>query len=198
MQRLRVLGICSKFSLDSPIYKFFSGIDPKEYEEMHEIIRFDVKSVCQTFNPFLRVESVNCLVWFELSAKCTKEQRIAKSVMCPACVRLKCDLQHQLSRTLSESPSKRLARQQSSSHAPLCYMSPASQEKRRANQKNDGKNMKKKLLRYADTEVSLDDERSDEVSSITSFIQNNHAKDLEELFVEGMSYSCHLLVIMFM
>lgn len=77
-------------------------------------------------------------------------------------------------------------------------MSPASQEKRRANQKNDGKNMKKKLLRYADTEVSLDDERSDEISSITSFIQNNHAKDLEELFVEGMSYSCHLLVIMFM
>ena len=164
---------------------------------MHEIIRFNVKSVRQTFTPFHRVESVKCLVWFELSAKCTKEQRIAKSVMCPACVRLKCDLQHQLSRTLSESPSKRLARQQSSSHAPLCYMSPANQEKRRANQKNDRKHMKKKLLRYADTEVSLDDEQSDEISSM-SFIQNNHAEDLEELVVEGMSYSCHLLVIMFM
>ena len=56
----------------------------------------------------------------------------------------------------------------------------------------------KKKLRYADTEVSLDDEQSDEISSIMSFIQNNHAEDLEELFVEGMSYSCHLLVIMFM
>ena len=76
-------------------------------------------------------------------------------------------------------------------------MSPASQEKR-ANQKNDRKHMKKKLLRYANTEVPLDDEQSDEISSITSFIQNNHAEDLEELFVEGMSYSCHLLVIMFM
>ena len=76
-------------------------------------------------------------------------------------------------------------------------MSPANQEKRRANQKNDRKHMKKKLLRYADTEVSLDDEQSDEISSM-SFIQNNHAEDLEELVVEGMSYSCHLLVIMFM
>ena len=194
----RVLEICSKFSLDSPIYRFCSGIDPKEYEEMHEIICFDIKSVRQTFTLFLRVESVKCLVWFELSAKCTKEQRIANSVMCPACVRLKCDLQHQLSRTLSESPSKRLAQHQSSSHAPLCYMSPESQEKRRANQKNDRKHMKKKLLCYADKEVSLDDEKSDEISSIMLFIQNSHAEDLEELFVEGMSYSCHLLVVMFM
>ena len=59
----RVLEICSKFSLDSPISRFCSGIDPKEYEEIHEIIRFDVKSVCQTFTPFLRVDSVKCLVW---------------------------------------------------------------------------------------------------------------------------------------
>ena len=54
----RVLEICSKFSLDSPIDRFCSGIDAKEYEEMHEIICFDVKSVRQTFNPFLHVESV--------------------------------------------------------------------------------------------------------------------------------------------
>ena len=54
----RVLEICSKFSLDSPIYRFCSGIHAKEYEEMHEIICFDVKSVRQTFNPFLHVESV--------------------------------------------------------------------------------------------------------------------------------------------
>ena len=81
----RVLEICSEFSLDSPIYRFCSGIDPKKYEEMHEIIHFDVKSVRQTFTPFLRVESVKCFVWFELSAKCTKGQQIAKSVMCPAC-----------------------------------------------------------------------------------------------------------------
>ena len=179
----QVIEICRKFSLDSPIYQFCSGIDPKEYEEMPKIICFGIKSVRRTLDPFLCVDSVKCLFWFELSSKCTKEQQIANSVMCPACVRLKCDLQRQLNRTLSESPSKRIARQQSSSHAPLCHMSPASQEKRRANQQNDRKNLKKKLLDYAEIEVFLDDEQSDEICSITSLIQNNHA----EVVIEGTS-----------
>lgn len=185
----QVLQLCKKFSSDSPIYRFCPGINPIEYEQFREVIRFDIKSVHRTQEPFLHVASVNCLLWFELAAKCSIEKKEAKDgVMCPACVRLKCDLQHQANRTAMESPSKKKARQQSSSRARLTYMSPASKERRRTNQQNDRKNLKKKVLHYNKTEVTLDDEQSDEVSSITSYLQENHAEELEKLFAEGLSF----------
>ena len=56
----------------------------------------------------------------------------------------------------------KIKRQVSSSHARLSYMSPSSQQKRKSNQQND------------------------EVSSITSFIQNNHQKELEKLYHKSM------------
>ena len=183
----QVLQLCSKFSLDSPIFRFCSGIDPSEYEQIKEVICLDIKGVHKTHESFLRVDSVNCLLWFELPAKCRMEVREAKEgVICPACVRLKCDLQHQANRTAAESPSKKIACQQSSSRAPLSHMSPSSQAKRRTNQQNDRKNLKKRLLRYTKTEVSLDDEQSDEVSSITSYLESNHSEELEKLFAEGI------------
>lgn len=103
--------------------------------------------------------------------------------MCPSCVRLKCD---QVNRTSSESPSKKIKRQASLSHARLSYMSPSSQQKRKSNQQNERKNLMKKLSRFQEAEVPLNDEQNDEVSSITSFIQNNHQEELEKLYHEGM------------
>uniref|UniRef100_A0A1X7VST4 Uncharacterized protein n=1 Tax=Amphimedon queenslandica TaxID=400682 RepID=A0A1X7VST4_AMPQE len=58
----------------------------QEYDEIREVIRFDIKSVHRTFSLFSHVDSVKCLLWFELSAKCTKE-RVAKSVMCLVCLK---------------------------------------------------------------------------------------------------------------
>ena len=181
----QVFEICRKFSLESPIYRFCPGIDPTEYDNMRETIRFDIKSLRRTYEPLCHVESVNCLIWYELGANCRKECQVADSVICPPCIRLKCDLKRQFNRTSNESPSKKVARQQSSSRAPLCHMSPASQEKRRVNQQNDRKNMMKKVLHYAEAEVSLDDEQSDEASSITSILESNHTEEIEKLFNEG-------------
>lgn len=64
-------------------------------------------------------------------------------------------------------------------------MSPASQKKRRVNQQNERKNLKKKLLQYDNTTVTLDDHQADELSAVTSIIENNHQEELEKLYCEG-------------
>uniref|UniRef100_A0A1X7U4E8 Uncharacterized protein n=1 Tax=Amphimedon queenslandica TaxID=400682 RepID=A0A1X7U4E8_AMPQE len=66
--------ICSKFAVDSSKYKFCPGIDIAEYEEFKSEIRFDLKSVRRTNEPFLRIDSVNCLLWFELGKTCSYER----------------------------------------------------------------------------------------------------------------------------
>lgn len=64
-------------------------------------------------------------------------------------------------------------------------MSPASQKKRRVNQQNERKNLKKKLLQYDNTTVTLDDHQADELSAVTSIIENNHQEELEKLYCEA-------------
>ena len=128
---------------------------------------------------------MKCLLWFQLGVTCKPERRYADSVFCQSCVRLKCDLERQVNRTESESPSKKLNRQGSSSRAHLTYMSPASQKKRRVNQQNERKNLKK-LLQYDNTTVTLDDHQADELSAVTSIIENNHQEELEKLYCEGV------------
>ena len=113
---------------------------------MKESIRFDLKSVHVSQEPFIRVESVRCLLRFEMGLTCKPDRRYSDSVVCQSCVRLKCDLEHQVKRTELERPSKKLKRQGCLSRAHLTYMSPTSQEKRRLNQQNKRKNLRKKLL----------------------------------------------------
>ena len=150
---------------------------------MREIIRFDIVSVRKTQEPVFRIDSVSCSLWFELGANCRLHRREAGAVMCPSCVRLKCDLQHQVNRTSIESPSKKIKRQASLSHARLSYMSPSNQQKRKSNQQNERKNLMKKLLHFQEAEVPVDDQ-NDDVSSITSFIQNNHKEELEKCIMK--------------
>lgn len=180
-----LLLLCKKYTSDSQTYKFCPGIDCAEYERMKEIICFDLKSAFVFRVPFIRVESVKCLLWFQLGVTCKPERRYADSVVCQSCVKLKCDLERQVNRTESESPSKKLNRQGSSSRARLTYMSPASQKKRRVNQQNERKNLKKKLLQYDNTTVTLDDHQADKLSAVTSIIENNHQEELEKLYCEG-------------
>ena len=63
---------------------------------MKESIRFDLKSVCVSQEPFIRVESAKCLLWFELGLTCKPDRRYSDSVVCQSCVRLKCDLERQV------------------------------------------------------------------------------------------------------
>ena len=181
----KVLYLCNKYATNSQAYKFCPGIDAIEYERQREIIRFDLKSVRKMSEPFLRVDSVNCLLWFELSKSSTMERRKASAVLCPPCTRLKCDIARQVSRTQEESPSAKKRRQHGSSHARLSYMSPSSQMERKANQRKERQIMKRKLEYYEEQEIPLDDQQSDEMNSVISIIEGDHRDQLENLFAEG-------------
>ena len=112
-----VIKLCQKYSPSSREFKFCPGINVDEYDKQRSEIRFDVKSVRIMKEPFSRIDSVRCGMWFQLGKRAPKLRRDATEVLCPQCVRLRCDIQHQLKRTTSESPSKKLKRQQASSHA---------------------------------------------------------------------------------
>ena len=75
----QVLELCKRYSLNSPSCP---SIDVDEYEQIRAIIRFDLVSVQKTTEPFCCIDSINCLLWFELGAKCKNERRLADTSCC--------------------------------------------------------------------------------------------------------------------
>jgi len=177
--------VCSKFSAESN-YKFCPGIDPQYYKSHYlEAIRFNIKSVRQTVEPFARVDSVNCRWWFQLASNATSEEKSAKEVLCSACKRLVTDLNCQRRRTLAESPERKLKRQSASSRAKLSGMSPYSQQKRQSNAQSKRTNMKRKLKKLDETDVTLNDEQHEEMCSIVHGISD---EELGKVFLEGSEH----------
>ena len=180
-----IRGICARYSLNSVSHKFCPGLNPSDYEQQRDIIRFDLKSVRQTQEPFSHVDSVKCNIWSELG-KVSLERRKADTVLCRACVRLKCDLEHQVKRTSAECRSKKIKRQCSSSHARTSYMSPTSVSKRKYNQKIARRTDRRKL-EY--TELPLDNDQDNEMENVMSTIESTCSNQLENLFAEGEAHN---------
>jgi len=176
--------LCHRFS-NQLSYKFCSGIDWNVYEEKYQVIRYHLKSVRYSTSPFQRVDSVNCPLWFKQSVKARASEKYASKAMCSVCKRLKTHLDWQLKRTLSESPSRKVKRQAPSSKAKLSSMSPASQNKRKQNVTSERNSDKKKLRKYENTEVSLDDDQHDDLCEIVKKIEEVSKDDLEKAFCEG-------------
>ena len=180
-----VLKLCSKYSTNSATHKFCPGLDISTYKAYKDIIRFDIKSVRQTTEPFARVDSVHCLLWFDLGCRPSLARREAESLLCSSCVRLRCDLERQVARAKTDSPSKK-AKQHPSSHAPLMYMSPESQLKRKQQQKRRHDIDQKKLRKYEQSEISLDGEQHDEMCAVVTTIEEKCSGEMEELISEGI------------
>ena len=179
-----VQELCNKFSAQSS-YKFCPGIDPQHYKlHYYEVIRFDIKSIRQTIEPFARIDSVNCKLWHTLASNATSAEKSCSEVRCSACKRLVTDLDCQRRRTLAESPGRKLKRQSSSSRARLTYMSPTSQQRRKSNAQSERSNMRK-LEKYSDADVTLNDEQHDEMCSVVERISN---EDLDKIFLEGSEH----------
>lgn len=178
-------GLLEKYSSKSKVYKFCPGLDVSQYEQYKDIVRFDVKSLRKTEEPFLHIDSVRCLLWFLLGKTISVQRREAEAVICPPCVKLRGNLDHQARRTAAESPSKRVKRQDASSHARLSYMSPASQAKRKEHQKKERDEAKRKAKSYEHTELPLDTEQHEQMDAVTSAIEKECPGELEKLFVEG-------------
>ena len=177
-----VIALCQMIGANST-YKLCPGIEPDEYEkEFHDVIRFHIKSVRITDFPFHRVDSINCKLLFQLALNATESERSAQEVRCSACKRLISDLNYQKKRTGSETPTRRIKRQNPSSRARLSYMSPASQAKRKKLAQYERTSNIRKLKKYEDNEVTLDDEQNDEMYNIVEQIRT---EDLEKLCKEG-------------
>ena len=176
---------CKMFSSQSA-YKFCLGIEYNIYEEQyHSVIRYHLKSVRYCAAPFQRVDSVNCMLWYQLPMNALLVDKHAKEVLCSSCKRLKSDLDWQRKQTMCESPSRKLKRQASSSKAKLSYMFPSSQAKRKQNILIERGNEKKKLAKYENTKVTLADEQHEEMSTLVNKIEEVGKAELEKIFAEG-------------
>jgi hypothetical protein len=176
---------CQKYSPYSSIHKFCPGLDVTQYERYRELIKFDIKGTRKTLEPFLHVDSTSCLLWFEIGNRASAVKKESELVLCPPCVKLKCNFEYQVRQTKSESPSKKLKRQDPSSNARLSYMSPKSQKKRKISQRLRLDGMKRKLRRYKHTDVILDEEQHAEMSSIVDRVNESFSKEMNELLAEG-------------
>ena len=178
--------LCTRFSVKSN-YKFCPGIDPHHYRSHYsKAIRFNIATVRQMLEPFDRVDSVNCQLWYQPANNATRSEKSANEVQCYACKRLVTDLNCQRRQTLQESPSRKLKWQSSSSRARLKYMSPASQQKRRSNAQAARSNLIRKLKRYSEADVTLNDDQHKEMCSIVREISD---EELEKVFLEGSEHS---------
>ena len=176
-----IIELCHDFSNVS-VYRFCSGIDPQYYEEeYHKIIRFHIKSVQLCQFPFMRVDSNNCKLWFIPASNISAVEKSANEVKCPACKRLVHGLNCQ-KRTVAESPRRKIKRQLPSSRTRLQYMSPLSQKKRKLYAQYERTNNIRKLGKYEDSELVLNEEQNEEMCAIVEAIQ---PEELEKLFEEG-------------
>ena len=73
------------------------------------------------------------------------------------------DLNCQKRKTVAESPCQKLKRQATSSRARLIYMSPASQK---SNTQSERTTFIRKVERYNETDLTLNDEQHDEICAI--------------------------------
>ena len=180
-----IIALCKIIDEDSH-YKFCPGIDYKVYmKDFYEVIRFHLKSVRLTDFPFCRVDSVKCDLLFELAHNATKEEKDAVEVKCYSCKRLVRDLERQIKRTTAETPTRKTKRQNPSSRARLSYMSPSSQAKHKKLAQYDRTNSIRKLARYEEYEVTLNDDQNEEMKIMVEKIGD---ENLQKLYDEGKKY----------
>ena len=178
------LSACGMMANENGDYKFCQGIDPSEYETKYfSIIRYDIKTLRCVGHPFRRIDSCNCLLFHKLAKNASIMEKDLECVLCSACKRLVSDLNQRL-KTAVSSPVK-VKRQQPSSHCPLKYMSPSSQKKRKEYTQRERSNNQKK---YYDTELTLDDEQSDELSRLMDAIEEKGSKEVKDIMQDADSH----------
>ena len=106
--------------------KFCPGIDDDEYKVYRDIIRYDQKRVIITEEPFKRICSAKCKLWFPVARCYSKTQKLSVEVVSHECVRLKTYLRNSADHIATTSPSRKIEHQQSTSTFPVKYLSPAS------------------------------------------------------------------------
>jgi len=170
-------------------YKFCPGIDTKEYyEHYHSVIRYNIATVRIWDRPFKRIDSKNCLLWYQLKHNATYKEKESEQVLCRPCKKLHSNLDHQRRRS-DVSPERRIKRQQPSSHFQLKFLSPASVSKRRSATQKERSRDKVKLVKLGELDVTLEDDQSDELCEIVAKIEDECKDEIENIFHEADTHS---------
>ena len=119
----------------------------------------------------MRVDSINCKLWFIPASNISAVEKSAKEVKCPPCKHLIHDLNFQKRRTVAESPSRKIKRQLPSSRARLQYMSPASQKKHKLYTQYERTNNIRKLSKYEESKVVLSEKQNEEMHTVMEAMQ---------------------------
>ena len=176
------ISLCER--LRDPKMKFCPGITEEEYDQYRDVLRYDQKSVLISEEPFKRICSVQCKLWYPIARSCSKAQKRSSEVMCVECVKLRGYLKNSADRIAAVSPGQKVQHQQSSSHYPLKYLSPASQKIRENNRKAEQAKQKRLLQKYVPEEVELDDDQHDEMCRIHSAVEDHANEDLQQVLRE--------------
>ena len=79
------ISLCER--LRDPKMKFCPGITEEEYDQYQDVLRYDQKNVLTSEEPFKRICSVQCKLWYPIARSYSKAQRKSSEVMCVECVK---------------------------------------------------------------------------------------------------------------
>ena len=176
-------SLCER--LTDPKMKFCAGITEEEYDQYRDVLRYDQKGVLISEERFKRICSVQCKLWFPIARSCSKAQKRSSEVMCVECAKLKGYLKNSADRIAAVSPGHKVQHQQSSSHYPLKYLSPASQKIHDNNRKAEQAKQRRLLKKYVPEEVELDDDQHDEMCRTHSTVEDHAKEDLQQMLREA-------------
>lgn len=181
---VQFLSVCDKISN----HKFCPGIDFDLFTEKYTTnVRYELKGVRITTEPFRRVDSTLCKLWHKLARNSSIFEKDMDDVMCQPCKKMLSHLDQRVRASLAVTPTNKISRQQPSSRCPISALSPASAKKRRDNMMVERCIEKKKLRKYENTEVSLDDDQSDQMAEVVDIINDKSSDTLSKMFDEAES-----------
>ena len=138
---------------------------PKEY---NDVVSYDVKSARKWGYPFVRLDHVNCLLWYVPTNQLRKMNRLPSCKYCTNLIYyLRCKVNQR--RSLTEQQKK--ARLEPSSHCPIYSLSPASQSKRLRKSRITINRLKQRIPQLQTCNVMLNDESHYELLTLVSSIQ---------------------------
>ena len=152
-----------------------------KYEEYHDAIRYDPKFV-RKWTCKDRVDSEECQLWH-------KNKSYKYQDVCVKCVSLIQRLNTLKKNAEAKSTPEKMSSQRPSSHRPLKFMSPNSQNKRKSRQSQERRHLKKLLRKMKATDIELNPDHSEELHKICCIIEDKHNDKLQDIFEEVSEYS---------
>ena len=181
------LSVCEKIS-KSGNYKFCPGMSVEVFSETYaSVLRYESKSVRVATELFSCVDSPSCSMWHRLARNASIFEEDTDDVMCQPCKQMRSHLDQHVWVSQAVTPMKKAGRLEPSSRCPLSTLSPDSVNKWRENLMTEWAQDKKTIRKYEHTEITLDDDQSDEMAEIVNVINSRSPDAVSEIFQKAES-----------